>query len=133
MSIFIYIFTFRSTFQCRNHYSLLCCQKLLERIFCSCMRSNSIQIAFSLDRWRWNNHSCFQNKLFCWFSLWRKRTAIICTLRVRLPYYIVYYFLSIFYYRLICGLGGSLYIFCKQVYDNWATHNHVIKKIKKTK
>ncbi|KAG5861356.1 hypothetical protein JTB14_021814 [Gonioctena quinquepunctata] len=33
---------------------------------------------------------------------------------------------------LICGLGGSFYINCKQVFDRWANSNTVIMKIKKS-
>lgn len=33
---------------------------------------------------------------------------------------------------LICGLGGSLYVWCKQHYDAWANTNRIIMKIKKT-
>ncbi|CAH2004883.1 unnamed protein product [Acanthoscelides obtectus] len=33
---------------------------------------------------------------------------------------------------LICGLGGSFYIWCKQVFTHWSGNNELIKKIKKT-
>ncbi|XP_074040504.1 chloride channel protein 2 isoform X2 [Leptinotarsa decemlineata] len=33
---------------------------------------------------------------------------------------------------LICGLGGSLYINCKQMFDRWVNNNKFIKKVKKS-
>nr|CAI5838830.1 unnamed protein product [Callosobruchus analis] len=33
---------------------------------------------------------------------------------------------------LICGLGGSFYIWCKQVFTHWSGNNDFIKKLKKT-